>query len=809
MFLRIVKNSLKRKKLMNITLFLFIFISAIIVCICSAEIYYATAGLDHTFEMTNTADYTIMAKQPMREVEEINGKIASWANEADYITAYHQEDMIYLNYKQIDFVGVEEEDYTDFIGKPHYLGTLPSVHNKVYDLNDQSFELGHGEIAIASSWANTTHTQIGDEIRITTDMGNTYSFKVSHMFKDVLFPIGALSTSKRYFVSDVDYAQLLEETPIPMQFYTFNVTSNDRLLAEFENYSERDKFMSKPEIIYSYVMQNIMVVILLIVSIFLIVIILLTLNFNIKASLIEDEKEIGMMRAIGLPALQFKGLYIANYTFLTVIGAICGLIVGLPVARYVTSYFAYNLIPPSKTITYSLAILAVIMMSLLIILFCFLCVRKIDKVSAIVALGQGLEGETSIKQTKMSLYRKKKMKVPQFLALKDIRGGFKQYIVLMCAYFLGTMLLLFPQHVLHTIQSPSYLRYWDQLESDFSIHYYSGDLSKIYKDSLKAGQNGTRYKMFSWMEEKAKEQGIEIDIEVSKAAYYNCFLEDGGYVQVPCNYGPVDTHEFEYAEGMAPEYENEIAVGANMAKRYKLQVGQPLWMEIKDYNDEKTAIVKEKKEFFITGIYQTMNNEGMAILMGNEFESGVMDYSVPTRMTIYASEEEKPMIINELKEIFGARNILTNEEYLEISLADFISLFTGVIIFVNITVMGVLFFMTLLYTRVIMSKEISSLALLKQTGFTYATLTKWQLIRIGLLTSGPVILGCLGSVWLGQPLASICFEKLVGLTSFIFEIHPTITFIQTPVLVFGIVFLATAMTCRRMKHLKLYDISGN
>lgn len=809
MFLRIVKNSLKRKKLMNMTLFLFIFISAIIVCICSAEIYYATAGLNHTFEMTHTADYTIMTQQPMADCEQINGEIEKWVSESDYITGYDQEEMILLNYKQINFVGVEEEDNPAFIGQPHYLGALPKIHNQVYDLQDQPFTINHGEIAISSSWVNTTQTKVGDEIQITTDMGNTYSFTVSYIFKDVLFPIGALGTSKRYFISDNDFTQLLEETAIPTQFYTFNTTDSEQLFAEFEDYSERDAFMGKSEIIYSYIMQNIMVVVLLLVSLFLIAIILLTLNFTIKASLIEDEKEIGMMRAIGLPAFQFKGLYIANYLFLTIVGAVLGLLVGLPLARYVTHYFAYNLIPPSKIITYSLAILAVSIMSFIIGLFCFLSVRKIDKVSVATALNQGIQGEQKIKRSKRALYCHKRIKVPQFLAINDIKGGFRQYLFLMCAYLLGTLILLFPQHVLHTMQSPSYLKYWDQLPSDFSILYYSGDLKTLYQNSLAAGQNGTRYKMFSWMEEKAKEQNIDIDIEVSKVAYFNCFLENGSYVQVPCNYGPVDTKEFEYVKGSAPEYENEIAVSDLMAKRYNLEIGSPLWIEIEDYNAEKTATFKEKREFFVTGTYQTMTNDGITIRMGNAFQSDVMDYSVPTRMTIQADEEEKPMIIQRLKEIFSERTILTNEEYLSTSLVDFMSLFNGMIVFINMTVVGILFLMTLLYTRLMMSREISSLALLKQIGFTKGALTKWQLIRMSLLTSGAVVLGIIGSVVIGQPLASFCFERLVGITKYTLIIDQVVTFIQTPLIIYGVVCIATILNCRRIKHLKLYDMNGN
>ena len=60
--------------------------------------------------------------------------------------------MIALHYKQVDFEGVEEENNMAVISNRFYLGTLPKVHNKVYDMSDQPFTLQQGEIVIGSAW---------------------------------------------------------------------------------------------------------------------------------------------------------------------------------------------------------------------------------------------------------------------------------------------------------------------------------------------------------------------------------------------------------------------------------------------------------------------------------------------------------------------------------------------------------------------------------------------------------------------------------------------------------------------------------
>ena len=809
MFLRMIKNSLKRKRLMNITLLIFIVISAIIVCTGVSEIYYATVGLSHIYEMTNTADYTIMRKQAARTVDEVNAKIEEWANLAEYITEYNHEKMILLNYKQLDFEGLDEENEMGFTAGRHYLGVQPKGHNKVYDLSDQPFTLKSGEIAIGSTWQEATHTKVGDIINVTTDMGNTYSFRVAYIFKDVLFPIGSLNQSKRYFIAESDFKKLLSESPIPVEVYTFSATDKSAVVPTFKEHSEYDVCIVKEDITESFMVQSIMGIVLVSASIFLMIIILLTLNFTIKASLIEDEKEIGMMRAIGLPAFQFKGLYIASYLFLTVIGSLLGLIIGLPISHYVTNYFAYNLIPPNEAITYTCAIAAVIGMSIFIILFCFIAVRKIDKVSVAVALNQGVQGERQVKNSKKSFYKRKKMGVPTFLAVTDIACGFRQYLFLMCAYLLGAMILLFPQHILNTMESPSYMKYWGYLPSDFRIFYLSEDLQTAYENALVGGERVNQLKMFSWVEETAAKNNVDIDIDVAKYAYYNCFIDDQTSMEVECIFGDTDTKEFEYTKGNAPEYENEIAVGDNFAKRYGLKIGSSIWIEVEDYNEDRTATVKEKREFFITGTYQIMSNNGMCIRMGNAFNSTAIDHGEPVRLTINAPEQDKPTIIEQLKQIFGDKIIYTEDEYLQTNIADFIGLFKGIIIFLDITIVSILFLMTLLYTKIIMAREIASLALLKQIGFMESELKKWQLIRIGLLTSGAIILGIIGSVVLGQPIASYSFQKLSNVTEYKLVIDRVATCIVTPLIIFTTVFIATLLTCRRINTLKLYDMNRN
>ncbi|MGL4346387.1 MAG: ABC transporter permease, partial [Cellulosilyticaceae bacterium] len=334
MFFRMLKNDLRRKKMMNITLFLFILFASIISSICMAQIYQATWGLENTLNRTQTADYTLMAYQRMKDCDAINERIVRWVEGTDYITSYSHEWMVKASYTQVDFVGIEDERYPA-LSTSYYIGKLPTTHNLVFDRGtNQPFTLANGTIAISNGVADASGVGIGDTVRIRTDLGHTYEFTIATIFKDVLFPMGTESVNKRLFVSEENFRQILSETPIPWNFYNFSTPDRTRLIADFSEASGGylNQWIDRSEVIYSFIFQNILVIITLILSLFLLVIILLTLRFTLQSSLLEDTKEIGMMRAIGIAPRRFKLLYIAKYSFLAVAGTGIGCVISIPIS---------------------------------------------------------------------------------------------------------------------------------------------------------------------------------------------------------------------------------------------------------------------------------------------------------------------------------------------------------------------------------------------------------------------------------------------------------------------------------------------
>ena len=100
--------------------------------------------------------------------------------------------------------------------------------------------------------------------------------------------------------------------------------------------------------------------------------------------------------------------------------------------------------------------------------------------------------------------------------------------------------------------STAYLKYWDVLPSDFCAPYYNGNLIKAYEKSLKAGEKVQQIKIFSWLEEEAKRNGIDIQIDVTKVARYDCYIGDETPIETLCYFGEVDTRDYEYTKVIYP-----------------------------------------------------------------------------------------------------------------------------------------------------------------------------------------------------------------------------------------------------------------
>lgn len=809
MFFKILKKDLHRKKSLNLTIFLFIMIAATLAAVSVAEIYSTTTGLSYTYEVSHIGDFVVMKQDELSERDQYDANLLEWADSVDYIDEVSLEPMLSFDYHNISFSGCTEYPMS-MKQKTIYVGAYPKKHNFVYDIQDQPFSLKDGEIAISNEVQFITDSKIGDTIQITTYKGNTYEFTISHIFKDTLLPMG-YSYNARFLISDGDMEQLKQESMLYMTWCNFSISSEECRSAFISDYSNQKNFLLNEYIDTatwksSFDMQMSLCLILMVVSIFLLIIVFITLRFTIISSVQEDYSEIGMMKAVGIPRFQFKLLYLAKYTAMAVVGSFLGFLISIPCSNYLNQSFSTSLIVPNGFTGYVWSIFICLFIVVCIVLFCFFAVKKTDRMSVVDAIRSGKTGERYTKAMRLYLFKRKRMEIPLFLAISSLLQGIRRYIFLFIAYILGMALLLIPFHIIHSIMSPDYLRYWGIVSSDL-IPMDTSELYDEYINTRTAGESVSNSDSYEWFCEKLSTEEFPLEMYVSRFDYYDYCLEDGGKVSVRATFD-IDTSIFTYDHGTAPILENEIAVSALFAERYHLGIGSIIRLEVSDYNEDHTMIVSEEREFVITALFETMDNNGIAIHMGSEYTSDSY-WNLKVHGIRFAgnkTDAQKQTRLNELQEEYGKNTICKPEEYMEISMEKYMTLLNAMKAFLTAAVTGILFLMTYLFHDVILSKETGEIAVMKSMGIHRERILSWQCIRMFLLALPAIMIGTCGSISFGETLCNIIFRGY-GLTSFQFVIDKATTYVFCPLLLLTAIMLAVILSCRRIRKIQIQNMN--
>ncbi len=296
MIFNILKRDLKRKKAMNLILFIFIILTSTFMASSVNNLIVTTSAVDYFIEKANVTDYTILALG-----EESNDKaIDKWLSKQESITDYLVNKTIIVTK---DSLKKENGSKYECIASTA-ITKVPETYNKVFNLEDESFELKPGEIALPSIEGERNDLQVGD--KLTFKVGDvTKKFTIKCFVKDAIFGSSFVGY-KQLYVSHEDFEVLIaSKDAMIMNLYAIESSDIKTLEKDFV----RQSFITVTNLPIStvkmiYIMDMIMAAILIVVSICLILIAFFILRFTIVFTIQEDYKEIGIMKAIGIKMLE-------------------------------------------------------------------------------------------------------------------------------------------------------------------------------------------------------------------------------------------------------------------------------------------------------------------------------------------------------------------------------------------------------------------------------------------------------------------------------------------------------------------------
>ena len=563
---------------------------------------------------------------------------------------------------------------------------------------------------------------------------------------------------------------------------------NQHSFATMTNAVTRDTY----KMIYSFDM--LMAALLILIGICLILIALLVLRFTLVFTLEEDYREIGIMKATGFRDFQIKKIYLAKYLALVTSGSLIGLLVSIPVSKAMIKSVSINLIMEDSKANLWVNLICTALVIMLVMAFCYLCTRKLNKVSAITAIRGGQTGERYGRRAGLRLHHHGRMSVPVFLGFNDMVSHVKRYLVLMITFCISFILITIPLNTLNTMQS-------EEMALKFALNPEAAAyVRKIEaKGEQRYEKEGDVQRGMTRVEKELKEKGY--DAELSAVVFY--FLKFGSQgkksdtnlmtLQVV---GPKDDF-LTYDEGSAPKLSNEIAVSKKMSEKKDWHVGDTI----------ETNLHDGKHSFIITGLYTDYMQVGESARMNPSFDLSkemLADYwNIAVHTETDLSQKE---LAAELAKELPAYEWNSAQDVVDRNVGGIQKMLESMKIPMTALLCAIIMLITLLMEKLFIVREKGEIAMLKSVGFSDRSIQFWQVVRMVSVTVCSMIaaipLSLLSNQFVLKPIFAIMGAevKIQVVPWQVYGVYPLI-------LLLGII-AATVIASRSVKRINIQELNN-
>lgn len=788
MYRHILARDLKRKKTMNIILLIFIVIAATLVASSVNNITSITNALDTYFEKAELQDYYIFTISE----ESNNKKTEDFLKASEYCTAYTIDDCVFMSSDTLTYDGDKKFDGENM----EILAAVEKSAQVFFDENNNAIKsVESGEIYIPYSVVEKYELKIGDTITLNAG-DDKYELSIAGYIKDALLGSKMMGAT-RFLVNNELYDSVNSDFEASLgHIYAVQTSDVKEFKKAFNSNDISAVFNDSISIIsMSYIMDLVVAGIMLVVSVVLILISLVLLRFTISFTLTEEFREIGIMKAIGLSNRKIGGLYILKYFVLSVLGSVIGLICSIPFGSLLLASVNNYIVMENDATSIIANIISIVAVICVIMLFCWLCTRRIKKFSPIDAMRSGNTGER-FRRKGMHLSKSRLGAVP-FMAFNDIISGLGKYTVLLIVFILGTLMMILPINSMNTLSSPSTISLFGLCDD---CHLYINNSKKTME--LMVSQREATIDYINDIEKTICDAGMPCTTYVD--TLFSSKIEFNGNVASSLSYQStnISPDKFIYNEGVAPKLVNEIAITKYTAAQIDAQIGDTI----------KVTTGSATDDFVITGTFQSMNNLGSGLRFSDEYDK--LPYNASTgSMAVQVKFTDNPsdVVVQErmekVKELLPEYEILDATDYIKTFLGSTVDQLVGIKTLIILIVILIDMLVAVLMVKSFITKERGQIAMLKSLGFSNGALIRWQTLRIGVIMLISTVIGALLSDPISQVSTALIF-KMMGADSVKFVINPLEVFLFYPLIILAVTLFASVLATTQLIGIKAHETSG-
>ncbi len=767
MYFRLTRNSISKNKLMTFAMLLFIAAAAMLLSLAAALIVNLSGAIDALMASAKTPHFMQMHSGQIN-----TERLERFAQKNENVEAFQVLEFLNIEGANIKLGDSSLADNVQDNG----ICTQSSQFDFLLDLGGNLINAKDGEVYVPICYMKDGTAELGDEAVICGKKLTVAGFLRDSQMNSLL------SSSKRFLVSENDYNHI-QGFGTKEYLIEFRLNNLSALGAFETTYLAEGLETNGPTITYpqfamiNAISDGMMIAVILLISMLVVAIALLCVRYTLLATIEDEYREIGVLKALGLRMLDIKKIYLSKYAAIAAIGCLIGYALSFAfkgsLLENIRLYMGESKNGADAII---FGIISILLLFLIILAYVNGVLKRCAKISAVQAIRFGASQEDPKGSAFMCLSKNRLLNTNIFLGLKDVFVRRKLYGTMLTVLVISAFMIIVPQNLYNTVASKNFIRYMGVGYCDIRV-----DIQQTDNISEKTAEVAAVM---------SKDSGIA-NHAVFHTKTYKAKMDDGTEESIKIDIGDHSAFPIEYTFGRYPAADNEIALSAIIAGELNKKVDDHIHLSVGGI----------EKVLSVCGIYSDITNGGKTA-KGTFFD----DTADVTRSVIYAEADQPNVneIISEYADRFNYAKISGIDTYMSQTFGSTVNAigmasYTASILALIITVL-----ITMMFIKMLISKDKQPIAVMKAFGFSNADIITQYITRSVFVLIIGMIIGTILSNTLGELLAGGLLSAF-GVASFNFEVNLFSAYVLSPLLMIGAVLIATIIGTAGAGRIKISE----
>jgi putative ABC transport system permease protein len=768
MYFRTIRNDILRNKAISFTIMVFVAVAAMLLSLAAILVVNLSGAMDNLMTQARTPHFLQMHSGVIEE-----SRLEAFAEARTDVVEHQVVEFLNINGVNIVIAGRSLADSIQDNG----ISVQNDRFDHLLDFDGRLVYPSNGQIYVPIPYMQQGLAEVGDEVRVAGE-----EFVVAGFLRDSMMN-SLLSSSKRFLVSEADYAALRDSGSVEylIEFRLDDLAS----IGDFETaYVAAGLEANGPTITYPQfrtlngLSDGLLIAVILLISVLVVAIAFLCIRFTLLARIEDDYREIGVMKAIGLRVSDVRRLYLAKYAAIAAAGSVAGFVLSFAFRGVLLENIRLYMGESERTAeAVAFGGAGVVIIFSVIVVYVSRVLRRFRKISPVEAIRFGAAQDQAAGARRLRLSTNRLLATNAFLGIKDVLARKKIYATMLVVVVISAFIIIVPQNLHNTISS-----------SDFITHMGIG-LSDLRIDIQQTTDIG----------EKAEQVAAAMSEDESIATFvvlttktFTARLDDGSEERIKVELGDHTVLPLSYSEGSAPTSDNEIALSRILAADLDKGEGDVL----------SVLIEGRERDLRVSGIYSDVTNGGKTA------KAAFSSPSADTMWSVVSARVSDVTSIDDTIDAYGQRfefaKVSDIGEYVTQTYGSTIDSI-GMASYASFGVaLATALLITLLFTRMLVAKDRHSIAVMKALGFNSSDIRAQYFARSVFILLIGVLVGAVSANTLGEMLAGRVIGSLGG-SSFSFSVNPIAAYVIAPMLMMLAVLTATAAGTRGVGNIRISE----